>query len=286
MSPLLQNARRLGVGISCEFNGGTRAVNLDAVALREAWPELIHFLEVGADTRRGLDEHMRRWAAQGWPTTYHFLDLNLAELEDLDPLWVQRTQAIVAELGAAWVCGDAGYWHVGPREPVHDVLLPPVLTRSSAAEMAQAVRALSAALNTLVVPENPPAVAYVGPLHLLDYYAQVVSDGDCGFLLDCSHLAIFQASRGLPPLAAFDGFPWERVVELHIAGGRPRVSEGLVWMEDTHDPEPTPEAWAVFEAALSRAKNLKAVVYECEHNPAEEVHDNFVRLNDAFPVEG
>ena len=233
-----------------------------------------------------IRDSMQRWAAQGWPTTYHFLDLNLAEEEDLDPLWVQRTQAIVAELGAAWVCGDAGYWHVGPREPVHDVLLPPVLTRSSAAEMARAVRALSAALNTLVVPENPPAVAYVGPLHLLDYYAQVVSDGDCGFLLDCSHLAIFQASRGLSPLTAFDGFPWERVVELHIAGGRPRVTEGLRWMEDTHDPEPTAEAWAVFEAALARSRNLKAVVYECEHNPADEVYDNFVRLNDAFPVTG
>ena len=69
MSPLLQNAPRLGVGISCEFNGGTRALNLDALALREAWPTLIHFLEVGADTRRGLDAHMRRWAAQGLPTT-------------------------------------------------------------------------------------------------------------------------------------------------------------------------------------------------------------------------
>ena len=42
----------------------------------------------------------------------------------------------------------------------------------------------------------------------------------------------------------------------------------------------------MFEGALARAKNLKAVVYECEHNPADEVYDNFVRLNDAFPVKG
>ena len=72
---------RLGVGISAEPDSARAGT--DAVHLREEAPGLVHFLEYGTDVVRGLDEHVRRWAGLGLPTTYHFLDLNLAEREDV-----------------------------------------------------------------------------------------------------------------------------------------------------------------------------------------------------------
>jgi hypothetical protein len=66
---------RLGVGISTEF--GARHGGLDPIALRRAHPTLVRFLEIGADLERGVDEDARAWVAAGWPTTYHFLDMNL-----------------------------------------------------------------------------------------------------------------------------------------------------------------------------------------------------------------
>ena len=72
------------------------------------------------------------------------------------------------------------------------------------------------------LPENPPARRVLGELHILDYFARVADRSGCGLLLDCAHLAIFQRMRGLPPLSGLDGFPLDRVVELHVAGGRER----------------------------------------------------------------
>lgn len=282
----ITRAPRLGVGISCELGGGPRGTGLDALAFRDAFPGLVHFLEIGADLRRGLDSPMLRWAESGLPTTYHFLDLNLAEREDLDPSWVRDTVAQARAVGAAWLCGDAGYWHIGARERGHDILLPPILCTDAADEMADTLLALQEQSEMLVLPENPPASAYVGPMHLLDFFARVVDRADCGFLLDCSHLAIFQQQRGLPPTAGMDGFPMHRVVELHLAGGRERQSGGYTWVEDTHEPEALPESWAILHAALEHAPNLRAVVYEAEHNPAEELLETFERLNTLFPAEG
>lgn len=285
-SSLLTSAPRLGVGISCEFGGGPRGQGLDALALRAAAPGLVHFLEVGADLRRGLDDAMLRWAAAGLPTTYHFLDVNLAEREDLDGPWVRDTVAQARRVGAVWLCGDAGYWHIAARERGHDILLPPILCPDAADEMADCIGSLQEQAGMLVLPENPPATAYVGPMHLLDFYARVVDRAGCGFLLDCAHLAIFQRQRGLPATAGLDGFPLDRIVELHLAGGRERQHEGYAWIEDTHEPEALPETWAILEAVLARGSNVKAIVYECEHNPPAEVLETFERLNALFPAGG
>src|SRR6185369_2417293 len=168
---------------------------------------------------RGLDEYVRRWAAAGRPTTYHFLDINLAEGEDVDARWLETTASRAREIGAAWLCGDAGLWHFGPRERGHQVLLPPVLCRESAVETAESIVRIQEETGFAVLPENPPSVVYLGPLHILDYFALVAEASGCGLLLDCAHLAIFQRLRGLEPTTGLDSFPLDRVVELHVAGG-------------------------------------------------------------------
>ena len=277
----LADLPRLGVGLSSE-PGSSRAGGIDARELDRVHPGLVHFLEYGSDVVRGLDEHVRGWAADR-PTTYHFLDLNLEDPDDLDPAWVARTKALADEIGAAWLCGDAGLWHIGPRDRGHQILLPPILTEDSARAVGDSVRALEDATGLRVLPENPPGDVYVGPLHLLDYFARVADRSGGGLLLDCAHLLIFQRSRGLPPLTGLDGFPLDRVVELHVAGGRELDVDGLRLIDDAHGAEPLPDTWAIVEAVLPRARNLRAIVFECERNPAAEVLAGFVRLNRAFP---
>ena len=267
---------RLGVGISAEPESARTGI--DALGLREQWPGAIDFLEYGTDLVRGLDEHVQRWVATGLPTTYHFLDLNLEERGDVDAVWMARTSARARAIGAAWLCGDGGLWHFGPRERGHQTLLPPILSNESAREMADSVRAVEEGTGLALLPENPPGVVYLGDLHILDYFARVADGADCGLLLDCAHLTMFQRLRGLDALTALDGFPMERVVEMHVAGGTAVDIQGYPLVEDSHAPEPLPDTWRIFEHVAARAKNLRAVVYECEKNRASEVIANFARL--------
>jgi uncharacterized protein (UPF0276 family) len=273
---------RLGVGISGEFDSARTGI--DALELKDAAPDSIDFMEFGADLDRGLDDHVRRWAARGLPTTYHFLDVNLEEPEDADDDWLVRTAAAAREIGAAWLCGDGGLWHFGPRDRGHMTLMPPVLDVASADAMARAVAHVQEATGMACLPENPPATVYLGPLHVLDYFARVSAGSGCGLLVDCAHLAIFQKMRGHQALDGLDGLPMDRVVEVHVAGGAERVQpDGFRWVEDDHTPEPLPETWAIFEHIAARAKNLKAVVYECERNAPHEVLENFARIRQIWP---
>jgi uncharacterized protein (UPF0276 family) len=267
---------RLGIGISTEYGAGRSG--LDVLALRRAHPEHAQFLEIGIDLERGVDADARAWVEAGWPVTYHFLDANLEESESLDELWMHDVRVTAHALGAAWLCGDAGLWHIGPRDRGHGVLMPPILSAESADEMARGVVRLRRASGLEVLPENPPAHVYLGDLHLLDYFARVAEAADCGLLLDVAHLAIYQRFAGCAPLEGLDRYPLERVVEVHVAGASEFVHAGKRFIDDNHSPEPLPETWLLLEHVLARAPALRAIVYECERNRIEDVLPRFARL--------
>jgi uncharacterized protein len=277
----LADLPRLGVGISAE--PGSAARGIDPLAFDAAHPGLVHFVEYGTDLARGLDAHVRQWSAAGKRTTYHFLDLNLEDPADADERWLRATTDAARAIGAAWLCGDAGLWHFGARDRGHELLLPPILTPDSADACADTILAIEAATNMRLLPENPPGAFYVGEMHILDYFARVADRTGGGLLLDCAHLAMFQRIRSLSPTAGLDAFPLDRVVEIHVAGGAAIDIEGLPLVEDSHSPEPLPDTWQIVEAVLPRARNLKAVVFECEKNAPEDVVENFRRLNRLFP---
>jgi uncharacterized protein (UPF0276 family) len=268
----------LGIGVSTEYGAGDSPGALDPRMLRARNPRWGAFLEVGVEVARGLDRHARAWTAEGLPTTYHFLDVNLDDPADFDAAWLARVRALADELRPAWLCGDAGLWHVGPRERGHMLLLPPILTDDAATALAEGIVRLRETTGFEVLPENPPGVAYVGDLHLLDFFARVAERADTGLLLDLSHLAIYQHLAGNDALDGLDRFPAERVVEVHIAGGVERVHDGFRWIEDEHGAAVRPEVWRILDALRPRLVNLKAVVVECERNALDTVAPLFAAV--------
>ncbi|MCA9541537.1 MAG: DUF692 family protein [Myxococcales bacterium] len=272
----------LGIGVSTEYGAGQATGALDVESLRQRYPGYAAFLEVGVEIEKGLDADARRWCAAGRATTYHFLDVNLDEPEDLDAPWLDAVRATAATLRPAWLCGDAGLWHFGPRERGHMLLLPPVLTDESARAMADGIIALRAATGFEVLPENPPGHVFLGDLHLLDFFARVCAYADTGLLLDAAHLAIYQRATGHAALDGLDGFPAERVIEVHVAGASFREVDGLRLVEDDHTPNVLDDTWAILKALGPRASNLRAVVFECERNPIAQCVPGFRRIERAL----
>ena len=268
----------LGVGVSTEYGAFRGEGGLDIHRLRASHAEHAAFLEVGVEVVKGLDLDATQWADNGLPTTYHFLDINLDEPSDFDMPWLNEVSALVQRLQPAWMCGDAGMWHFGHRERGHMLLLPPILSSDCASATAEGIARLRDVMSLEVLPENPPGRIFLGDLHLLDFYARVCELADTGQLLDCAHLSLYQRQMGYSALDGLDGFPLERVVELHVAGGRVSSHDGFEFVEDDHSVEVLPETWEIFDYVVPRCPNLKAVVFECERNRLEECFPGFERI--------
>jgi len=260
----------LGIGISTEYGAGDIPGALDLQRLRRETPQYAGFLEVGIEVLKGVDRHAESWLATGLPTTDHFLDINLDEPEDFDSEWLEGLRFLVDRLNPAWLCGDAGLWHFGTREPAHMLLLPPVLSDDSATELAEGIVRLREETGREVLPENPPGKLFLGDLHLLDFFAKVCDRADTGLLLDCAHLAIYQQAAGHSPQTGLDGFPLDRVIEMHVAGSRPEAQGGFTWLEDDHGLDVLPETWSLVARVAAEASELRAVVLECERNALED----------------
>lgn len=272
----------LGLGLSTEF-GAMRAQNsLDLFNVLDTLPQCAELLEVGIEASKGVDEDAVQWVSRGGKTTYHFLDINLDEPEDFDSFWLAQTREIITQIRPAWLCGDAGLWHHGPRAEGHMLLLPPLLTRDSAYALADGIIRLREETGLEVLPENPPGHVYLGPLHLLDFYAIVLDRADTGMLLDAAHLAIYQDHQGEAMTTGLDDFPVERIVELHMAGGAKRTSQGLTYIEDDHNPVVLSETWEIFHAIAHRLHELRAVIFECERNPLERCEAEMLKLRETL----
>ncbi|MBA2321680.1 MAG: DUF692 family protein [Deltaproteobacteria bacterium] len=265
---------RLGIGVSTEFGAG----NTPAVLVARGQ---VDFVEVGADLERGVDDAVRAHVAAGGRTTWHFLDVNLEDPADRDDRWADEVAASARAVGAAWLCGDAGRWRIGPRDRGHGVLLPPILCAESAAALADGVTWLRERSGLDVLPENPPGQVWIGPWDVLRYFAEVADRADCGLLLDVSHLAIHRRATGRGPLDGLDDFPLDRVVEVHVAGSAPRLREGRWFAEDDHGPDPLPETWEILARVVAGARNLRAVVVECERNPPDVAAALIARVREA-----
>lgn len=270
----------LGIGVSTEYGAAAAKGVLDPMKLHRDHPDFAAFLEVGVEVAKGLDKAAARWVKAGLPTTYHFLDVNLDEPEDFDAPWLDAVRVLADRIKPAWMCGDAGLWHFGRRERGQMLLLPPILTDASASALAEGIVRLRDATGFEVFPENPPGTAFVGDLHLLDFFARVADRADTGLLFDCAHLAIYQRMTGHDPLDGLADFPLERVVEIHVAGGTEHDHEGFGWVEDDHTTGVLPDTWQILEAVVDRTSNLRAVVFECERNPVSEVLAGFERIAD------
>jgi uncharacterized protein (UPF0276 family) len=285
-SERVQNLSFLGLGVSTEYDAYRNPNALDIFQSRETMPHCTSFLEIGLEVAKGLDLYSQRWIENQWPTTCHFLDINLDEKEDFDDDWLFDFKKQVHSMKPAWICGDAGLWHFGPRAPEHMLLLPPILTKDSAKALADGIIRLREKTGLEVLPENPPGHVYIGDLHLMDFFAMVCELADTGMLLDVAHLAIYQKAKGLQPTTALDGFPLDRVVELHLAGGEIKKSLDLKyeWIEDSHSPVLLPDSWTILDRISPELHSLKAVIFECERNPLALCQPEMQRIYDYLCV--
>ena len=90
-------------------------------------------------------------------------------------------------------------------------------------------------------------------------------------LLDLAHLTIYQHQQKHSLLTGLDGFPLDRVIEIHLAGGTKQIRNGCEVIEDDHSPQILDETWSLFKECAPRLKHLKALVFECERNPLQDL---------------
>lgn len=240
---------------------GVRDELLDElVALRDR--SALDLLEVMIDD--GLDDGPRRaaWRRLGarWPLVAHGTELGIADAAGVDAGYVGRVGSALGVLAARWYSEHLSFLRAGDVDLGHFAVPS---EHPGAIEVLRAnVARVAAAWAGPLLLENPADVLgwghEAGAAALGARFAAQVAAVDAGVLLDLTNLVLSARNDGFAAGEWLGALEMDRVVEVHLAGGR---FDGALWI-DSHDHDVDAEALELLGVVARRASNLRAVVIE------------------------
>jgi uncharacterized protein (UPF0276 family) len=177
-------------------------------------------------------------------------------------------EGLCSMLGSPYFVEDLGYWSVEGTDL--GGFFPVILSQDSLDTCIANLRLLSRGVSRPYVPENPPFTTVLGDIHILDFMSRLSDATGCPYLIDVGHLYSYLSIVGEDPAAALSRVNWDRVVELHVAGGEMvKGPERGRWIyDDNHSKPILPEVLDLLGLILPRAKRVAALTVEVDYNQA------------------
>ncbi len=217
--------------------------------------------------------------AERYPVAMHGVSMSIGSTDPLDMGYLGELRALRDALGARWVT-DHLCWTGVAGKNTHD-LLPLPYTDEAVRHVAARVRRVQDFLGAPIALENPST--YVdfadSSMREWDFLAAVAREADCGILLDVNNVYVNAFNHGFDPREYLDAVPFDRVVQLHVAG-HTRHATHIV---DTHVGPVVPEVWDLLGDAWVRAGGVSVLLeWDTDIPPFEEVHREALRASDAI----
>lgn len=211
-------------------------VGLRAAHLRDALADslAVDFYEVITENVLGSRGRAREAVgrlARARPVVLHGVSLSIGGADPLNLDYLRGLRALADELGVVWVSDHLCWTGVGGHTS-HD-LLPLPYTPEALAHVIERVKVVQDTLGRPLVLENASTYATwrCSTIPEAEFLGAVADRAGGGVLLDVNNVYVSCRNHGWDAAAYLDALPWERVVELHVAGHLDRGDHCI----DTHD---------------------------------------------------
>lgn len=262
MSNHLEALPTLGIGTSLSLSSDPDPVSL---VQAKGGPGFVEYSGL-VDVDEIIDE-VDKIRAAGAPVLFHPSYINFCGSYPNSNAWLDATAKHIETVASPWFAQDVAYcfWEEGPGYSTSlGYFIPPSFNQASLQLAVERVKEVQAKVSVPVAVEPPPVTFITGSLPLFSFFGSLAKQTDCAILLDMGHLVSYEMASGRSVLDAIDELPVERVIEVHIAGGRLKEGKAGPIYVDAHECAIVEQTWQMFEAMLPRLPNVKAVCYECE----------------------
>ena len=241
---------RLGFGL------GLRSVHFDTI-LRD-WPQIDWFEAISENfmDSAGRPRAVLKAVAERYPVVLHGVSLSVGSTDPLDLDYLARLKQLADDVRPAWI-SDHLCWTGMLGLNSHD-LLPLPLTEESLAHVAARVRQVQDVLERPLILENPSIYVRFAQSEMAEpaFLRHLSEETGCGLLLDVNNVHVSCFNTGADPLAYLATFPFDRVVQLHIAGHQHLGSHII----DTHDGPVQPAVWELYRLAWQRTNGAATLL--------------------------
>lgn len=252
----------LGVGL------GLRTVHYAHVV--EARPQ-VDWFEILSENYMHTSGRPLDWldaVCEKYPVAMHGVSLSIGSTDPLDRAYLAELRALRDRTRAHWVSDHLCWTGVGGKN-THD-LLPMPYTEEALAHVAGRVRAVQDFLGAPLALENPSTYAeFAGAsMREWEFLGRVAEEADCAILLDVNNIYVSAYNHGFDPIDYLAHVPFERVVQLHVAGHTRHETHVI----DSHIGPVTGEVWELLRWARRRAPVSVLLEWDAEIPSFEETH--------------
>ena len=234
----------------------------------------VDFLEITADHYFDVPEEKKaelELLASHFPIIPHGLDLSLGSAEGVNNGYLDAMAELVARLDPPWWSEHIAFTRAAGVSIGHLAPLP--WTVEAVEVVARNVERVQRRIRTPLILENvtAPVIMPGAELDEAGFVTAVLDRTGCGLLCDVTNLYTNVVNHGLKlENVLLDRWPWDRVVQLHFAGGHWHDGSLI----DSHAQETPAEVWSVLESAVARAP-VRGIILERDENlpPFSELLD-------------
>ncbi len=252
------------------FGVGLRNCHFDHILKHQPavdWFEAIseNFMDSGGRPRSVL-----RRIAENYPIVLHGVSLSIGSTDPLNLTYLQRLKSLANEIRARWV-SDHLCWTGVLGINSHD-LLPLPLNQDVLNHIIPRIHKVQEFLGRPLILENPSTYIRFrdSTLEEPQFLQELCQATDCQLLLDVNNVYVSCFNGGLCPETYLKNFPFESVVQFHLAGHQ-HCGTHII---DTHDQPVTEAVWELFRAAWPRTNSAATLVeWDGDVPEFERLHD-------------
>jgi uncharacterized protein (UPF0276 family) len=253
----------LGIGL------GLRTVHY--AHLLEHWPAVDWFEIISENYMQtaGRPLYFLDQIAERYPIVMHGVSMSIGSTDELDIEYLRELKQLAERTRAAWVSDHLCWTGVAHRN-THD-LLPMPYTDESLRHTAERVRRVQEILERPLLLENPSSYLefHGSSMKEWEFLAALSKEADAGILLDVNNVYVSAFNHGFDSAAYLEAIPWDRVVQMHIAGH----THNGTHIADTHIGPVIDPVWDLGREAYRRSGGTSVLLeWDAEIPPFEEVH--------------
>jgi uncharacterized protein (UPF0276 family) len=212
-----------------------------------------------------------------YPVAMHGVSLSIGSTDPLDRGYLTELRALRDRTKARWVSDHLCWTGVGGKN-THD-LLPMPYTEEALRHVVGRVRAVQDFLGAPLALENPSTyVEFAGAeMRECEFLARVAEEADCAILLDVNNVYVSGYNHGFDPRAYLAAIPFDRVVQLHVAGHTHHGTHII----DSHIGPVIDEVWSLLAEAWRRAGGVSVLLeWDADIPDFERTHAEALRARE------
>ena len=224
----------------------------------------------------GKPLHFLDRIAERYPIVMHGVSLSIGSTDPLDHDYLAELKKLRDRVKAKWV-SDHLCWTGVAGKNTHD-LLPLPYTEEALHHCAARIREVQSFLDAPIALENPSTyVEFRGSsMNEWEFLGALAKEANCGILLDVNNVFVSSFNHGFDPLTYLDAIPFDRVVQIHVAG---HTNNGT-HIVDTHVGPVIDDVWKLLGEAYRRGTAPILLEWDAEIPSFEETHADALRAKE------